>query len=140
MIWVSGDDFLDLPNNPSVELVTETITAVVGKVTSVVAQLSELGLSEFLVFGLPDFCLLPANAASPKTAAQGSFLSGSYNTALQGGLASLNLALPTVNVNFFDVKGFFDEVINDCPARAGLGALSGRSGRVRSRTNELCPL
>lgn len=115
MIWIGGNDFLDLPDSPSLEQVSETISAVVSKVTVVVAHLNELGLSDFLVLGLPDFGILPANAGDPAASAQASFLTDTYNAALQAGLAALDFALPTADVSYFDIDGFFQDVIADLP-------------------------
>jgi phospholipase/lecithinase/hemolysin len=115
MIWIGGNDFLDLPDNPSLELVSETISAVVSKISVVVAHLNEIGLSEFLVLGLPDFGNLPANAGDPAASAQASFLTDTYNAALQGSLAALDFALPSAEVNYFDIDGFFQDIVADLP-------------------------
>lgn len=115
-IWVGGNDFLGLPENPTETDVALTIRRVVTKVSKSVSTLYQGGISNFLVFGLPDFGALPQNAFDPIASAQASFLTDTYNAVLQGALAALDAGLPGSDVRYFDVGSIFAEVLTQVPA------------------------
>ncbi len=115
-IWIGGNDFLALEDDATDEDVGNLITTVVSKIATTVQGLHEfVGIQRFVVLGLPDFGLLPANAGDPVASAQATGLTTAYNAALSSTLAGLDTALPTADIDFFDVEGFFGEIITSVP-------------------------
>lgn len=115
-IWVGGNDFLALEEDATADDIGQLIETVVTKIATTVQGLHEYtGLDRFVVLGLPDFGLLPANASDPAASAGATALTTAYNAALESTLAGLDAVLPDADVDFFDVEGFFDEIITSVP-------------------------
>lgn len=115
VIWVGGNDFLGLSPDATLEEIGATIEAVVFKITSGVAQLYQSGVTNTLVLGLPDLGLLPQFATDAVTSAQATFLSDTFNGGLAASIAALNANLPGSDIRFFDVDGFFADILASLP-------------------------
>ena len=114
-VWVGGNDFLNLESTSEAD-VTRAIRRTVETITHGVSNLYQAGVPTVLVLGLPDFGILPSNAADPALAAQASALTGSYNQALAGSIAALNSRSADSDIRFFDVNGLFEQVLATVPA------------------------
>ena len=113
-IWFGGNDLRVLldPANAALDpvaLISDVITQIVVGVN----DLATTGLSEFLVFGLPDLGLIPSVVNNPEASFAASFLSSTFNQNLAATPELLYGNDLTPNVQFFDTQSFFAELLAD---------------------------
>jgi phospholipase/lecithinase/hemolysin len=113
-IWFGGNDLRVLldPENAALDPVA-VISNVITQIVVGVNDLATTGLSEFLVFGLPDLGLIPSVVNSPEASFGATFLSSTFNQNLAATLESLYGNDLTPNVQFFDTQGFLAELLED---------------------------
>lgn len=117
-IWVGGNDFRDFATGgggtPDETMIF--ISSVIGPISGSVASLAASGISDIIVFGLPDLGQLP-DFTGTAFGAQISQVIGGYNGALSQAVSGLDHALGPVNVDFFDVDSLFRTLLG--PDNAG---------------------
>jgi phospholipase/lecithinase/hemolysin len=113
-IWIGGNDFRDFAaSGPiSLEAATVFVGSLIAEISDAVVAISQTGINEIIVFGLPDLGRLPDLVGTAMGAAV-TELVGSYNSFLSGTVVSLNAWLAGVTVSFFDVDSLFQEVLGD---------------------------
>ncbi len=114
-IWVGGNDFLALDDDASQKVFERTIKRTINRISRGVRKLSQMGVGNILVLGLPDFGSLPGNAGDPQAAAEASFLTGIYNMRLSNKLSRLDTRLAT-NLGYFDTNSLFQQVLASVPS------------------------
>lgn len=117
-IWVGGNDFRDFAasggGTPQETMLF--VSSVIGPISGSVMTLAAAGISDIVVFGLPDLGKLPDFVGTP-FGAQISQVVGGYNAALSQTVAGLDAALGPVNVGYFDVDALFQTLLG--PDNAG---------------------
>ena len=107
--WFGGNDLLNA-TDPS------AIGNAVTQIAAGVASLAGMGLTRFVLPGLPDLGLIPRNLGNPVASAMATFASNAFNDALQGVIGAANAS--GLDVTYLDVNGIFAEILGD-PASFG---------------------
>jgi|SRR6056297_3281462 len=122
-VWFGGNDLRAGLTDPA--NLGAVISAAVTEIVSGVGDLLSRGLTDILVFGLPNLGRIPevtsldASLAASRQANPGDTIAGAtlatqgFNTALQGALATLP---PLGNVQFLDTFALFEDILADADA------------------------
>lgn len=107
VVWFGGNDLRDGFADP------ENLPAVIGgAVASIVTGVGELltgGLSDVLVFGLPNLGLIPeVTVNGPVASAGATFATQMFNDKLRGALSTL---APLGSVRYFDTFALFEDIL-----------------------------
>ena len=113
-LWIAGNDVRGaIPALIGGADITDAFNPILNSIGTEVGRLLDAGLSEVVVFGLPDLGLLPQiSVLGPAAQGLARTVSIAWNSALQ---ARLN---GTPTVSYFDVFGLFEGIVDD-PAAAG---------------------
>ncbi len=115
-IWFGGNDFRDLfaAGIPTPAGVTAASTAIIGEIIAGIGELSTAGLTDYVVFGMPDLSRLPGVVNTPFEGDVRAAVEG-YDSALRASLA--NFAQSTgLSIDFLDVIGLTDDTIANADA------------------------
>ncbi len=117
-IWFGGNDFRDLLSAgvPTPAGVAAASATIIGEIVTGIGELSSKGLTDYVVFGMPDLSRIPAVVNEPIAGTVREAVDG-YNAALQSSLGSLAGATG-LNIDFLDIVGITDAAFADA---AGLG-------------------
>ena len=111
-IWAGGNDFLGLPAGATQADIGATIGTATGNIVSAVNQLAGAGAQNFLVLNLPDLGKTPRYNYDPTVSGGASWLSGSFNQALDAALATYTTDHPGINLCQLDTFAFLNDTIN----------------------------
>lgn len=116
IIWFGGNDFRDLfaAGLPTPAGVAAASTAIITEIVTGIGELSTAGLTDFLVFGMPDLSRFPAVASQPFAPLVRGAVEG-YDAALQAALSDFAGATG-LNIDFFSAIGFADDVFANADA------------------------
>ena len=110
-VWFGGNDLRVLLSPEGAGIDPSTLIGdVVTEIVTGIIDLSSTQLDDFLVFGLPDFGVIPGVNQDAELSAVASGLSTAFNTALSQTLTFVFGGSPT-NVSFFDTQGFFADLL-----------------------------
>ena len=111
-IWAGGNDFLDLPSNPSQGEIAATIGTATTNIVSAINQLAGAGAQNFLVLNLPDLGKIPRYNYDPTVSGGATYLADTFNQVLNNALASYTVANPGINLCQLDSFAFLNDTIN----------------------------
>ena len=110
-IWFGGNDFRDLLSAgvPTPAGVATASASIIGEIVTGIGELSLTGLTDYVVFGMPDLSRIPAIVNTPLASSVRDAVDG-YNTALRASLDGLAGATG-LDIAFLDVVGLTDATI-----------------------------
>jgi phospholipase/lecithinase/hemolysin len=131
VIWAGSNDFLNLPANPTPEIINAAITSAVGNIASAVSSLAQSGAQNIVVAQTPNLGRVPqsleAGLLQPLTN-----LSLAFNNALGTALNALEPTLGGANVVLTDLFPISESIAQN---PAAFGFINITSGYLASVTN-----
>lgn len=117
VIFIGGNDFLDYTRleDPTRDDKKSLIRGVAKTVRKGVRSLTKAGVSDVVVFGLPDFGTLPQFRDDTDAADDASRVSARLNAALERSAKRLNKKIDQARVGFFDLDDFLSDVLAAIP-------------------------